>query len=83
MTPQRIAEIALSFGYRPRLRKDGRMDLSSSLFNFANAVIAEHKKEVLPVLIASADVLEKYFPTNPTDDAAKHDAINLIIEYLE
>jgi hypothetical protein len=78
MTPQRIAEIALSFGYRPRLRKDGRMDLSSSLFNFANAVIAEHKKEVLPVLIASADALE----ASPTSELNER-ALSMISEYVK
>ena len=78
MTPQRIAEIALSFGYRPRLRKDGRMDLSSSLFNFAQAVIAEHKKEVLPVLIASVDALE----SSPTSELNER-ALSMISEYVK
>lgn len=78
MTPQRIAELALSFGYRPRLRKDGRMDLSSSLFNFANAVVAGHKKEVLPVLIASADALE----SSPTSELNER-ALSMISEYVK
>lgn len=78
MTPQRIAEIALSFGYRPRLRKDGRMDLSSSLFNFAKAVIAEHKKEVLPMLMASADALE----TIPASELNER-ALSMITEYIK
>ena len=78
MTPQRIAELALSFGYRPRLRKDGRMDLSSSLFNFANAVIAEHKKEVLPMLIASVDALE----ASPASELNER-ALSMISEYVK
>lgn len=78
MTPQRIAELALSFGYRPRLRQDGRMDLSSSLFNFAQAIIVEQNKEILPVLIASVDALE----SSPTSELNER-ALSMITEYIK
>ena len=78
MKTERIAEIALSFGYRPRLRKDGRMDLSSSLFNFAQAIVAEQNKEILQVLIASADALE----VSPTSELNER-ALSMISEYVK
>lgn len=78
MKTDRIAEIAVQQGYRPRKWKDGTVDFPRTLFSFAQAIIAEQNKEILQVLIASADALE----VSPTSELNER-ALSMITEYIK
>lgn len=78
MKTERIAQLAMEVGYKPMKWKNGNTDFSRSLYLFAQAIVAEQNKEILQVLIASADALE----VSPASELNER-ALSMITEYIK